>query len=143
MHYDQNLIVFKTPFGWAGVAVSDQGICAVVLPKKYKKAAERELKSSELGVRRSGPRRSTSLSVLGSAKQLLKKYFASERVSFDLPLDLRYYTTFQQAVWKAAAEIPYGETRSYGWIAKRIGNPMAVRAVGQAMGANPFPIIVP
>jgi methylated-DNA-[protein]-cysteine S-methyltransferase len=143
MHYDQNLIVFKTRFGWAGVAVSDQGICAVVLPRRYKKSAERELKSSELGVRRSGPRKSTSLSVLGSAKQLLKKYFASERVSFDLPLDLRYYTTFQQAVWKAAAEIPYGETRSYGWIAKRIGNPMAVRAVGQAMGANPFPIIVP
>jgi methylated-DNA-[protein]-cysteine S-methyltransferase len=143
MHYDQDLIVFKTRFGWAGVAVSAQGISRVVLPQRLKNAVERELNSSELVVRSSGHKKSTSLSVLGSAMQLLKKYFSGRRVSFDLPRDLRYYTTFQQAVWKAAVEIPYGETRSYGWIAKRIGNPKAVRAVGQAMGANPFPIIVP
>jgi methylated-DNA-[protein]-cysteine S-methyltransferase len=136
-------IIFETNLGWAGVTVTAKGISRVVLPKRYKKSAEQELHSSELGVRRSGPKRSTSPSVLGSAKRLLKKYFTGESVSFDLPFDMRYYTTFQQAVWKAAAEIPYGETRSYGWIAKRIGNPKAVRAVGQAMGANPFPIIVP
>ncbi len=75
--------------------------------------------------------------------KLLKRYFSGECVPFDLPLDLRYYTAFQQAVWNATAEIPYGETRSYAWIAKRVKKPKAARAVGQAMGANPIPIIVP
>jgi methylated-DNA-[protein]-cysteine S-methyltransferase len=143
MHYDQNLIVFKTPLGWAGVAASAKGISRVVLPKRLKKAVERELKSSELGVRSSEKSLPSGRNVSKNTVKLLQKYFSGGRVSFDLPFDMRYYTTFQQAVWKATAEIPYGETRSYGWIAKRIGNPKAVRAVGQAMGANPFPIIVP
>jgi O-6-methylguanine DNA methyltransferase len=81
--------------------------------------------------------------MLKKAVKLLQDYFSGGRVAFDLPLDLRYYTPFQQAVWRAAAEIPYGETRSYAWIAKRIRNPRAVRAVGQALGANPIPIIIP
>jgi methylated-DNA-[protein]-cysteine S-methyltransferase len=143
MQYDQDLIVFKIPFGWAGVAVSAQGISRVVLPKRLKKAVERELKSSDLGVRSSEKSLPSGRNVSKKTVKLLQQYFSGNRVSFDLPFDLRYYTTFQQAVWKAAAEIPYGETRSYGWIAKRIGNPKAVRAVGQAMGANPVPIIVP
>jgi O-6-methylguanine DNA methyltransferase len=144
--------VFRTDFGWAGVAVSEQGICAIVLPKKDKKAVEQELSSSESGVPpietfegRLRSERDTfgPAAVLGKAVKFLQRYFAGERVSFDLPVDMRYYTAFQQAVWKAAAEIPPGETRSYGWIAKRIRNPRAVRAVGQALGANPVPIIIP
>lgn len=51
--------------------------------------------------------------------------------------------TFQEKVWKAACEIPLGQTRSYAWIARRIGNPKAVRAVGQALKNNPYPVIVP
>ena len=81
--------------------------------------------------------------MLERAAKQLKSYFSGKRVLFDLPLDLRYYTRFQQAVWKAAADIPYGETRSYAWIAKRIRNPRASRAVGQALGANPMPVILP
>jgi methylated-DNA-[protein]-cysteine S-methyltransferase len=74
---------------------------------------------------------------------LLKKYFSGERALFDLPLDLGYYTPFQQAVWRAAMKITSGETRSYAWIAQKIKRPRAARAVGQAMGANPVPIIIP
>ncbi len=81
--------------------------------------------------------------LLHKAVVLLKKYFSGEVVSFYLPINLRCYTRFQRAAWKAAAEIPYGETRSYAWIAKRIRKPLAARAVGQAMGANPVPIIIP
>jgi methylated-DNA-[protein]-cysteine S-methyltransferase len=81
--------------------------------------------------------------MLERTAKLLGTYFAGEPVLFDLPLDMRYYTAFQQAVWKAASGIPYGEMRSYAWIAKRIKNPRAVRAVGQALGANPVPIIIP
>jgi methylated-DNA-[protein]-cysteine S-methyltransferase len=135
--------VFRTDFGWAGAAVSGHGICAIVLPKKDKKVVERMLSSSESGVRCSERTSSGSAAVLGRAVKLLQRYFSGERVSFDLPLDLRYHTAFQQAVWNATTEIPFGETKSYGWVAKKIKNPKAVRAVGQALGANPIPIIIP
>jgi O6-methylguanine-DNA--protein-cysteine methyltransferase len=81
--------------------------------------------------------------VLKKAVTLLQKFFSGERVSIDLSLDLSYYTGFQRAVWKAAREIPYGEMRSYAWIAARIGKPKAARAVGNALGANPVPVIIP
>ena len=142
MHHSRNMMVFKTQLGWAGVAISGRRISRIVLPKRLKKTVERELYSSELEVRSSGQSKS-SKSLLLKSRKALEKFFSGRPVSFDLPLDLRYYTSFQQAVWKAAAKIPYGETRSYAWVAKSIGNPKAVRAVGQAMGANPFPIIVP
>lgn len=138
--------IFRTPLGWAGVAVSAQGITRIVLPNKSKKAAERELISAESGVQnavRKGPAGISSLQILNRSIQLLKAYFSGESVTFDLPLNIRYYTPFQQAVWQAAAKIPYGETRPYVWIAERIRRPKAARAVGQALGANPFPVIIP
>jgi O-6-methylguanine DNA methyltransferase len=144
MRHEQNLMVFKTPLGWAGAAVSEQGVRAIVLPKKEKKAVEKELKSAASPLTPALSRGGRgSEKMLKKTAKMLEQYFSGKRVSFDLPVDKRYYTAFQQAVWKAAAEIPSGETRSYGWIAKRIKNPKAVRAVGQALGANPVPIIIP
>lgn len=90
-----------------------------------------------------GGRRTLPSEILKKAVRLLRKYFSGKPVVFDLPLDFRNYTPFQQSVWKAAADIPFGETRSYGWIARRIGKNPAARAVGQAMGANPVPVIIP
>ena len=72
----------------------------------------------------------------------LAAYFAGERMEFDLPLAPQG-TEFQRRVWKALVEIPYGETRSYGDLARSIGKPAAVRAVGAANGRNPIGIIVP
>ncbi|MCL6452008.1 MAG: methylated-DNA--[protein]-cysteine S-methyltransferase [Alicyclobacillus sp.] len=72
----------------------------------------------------------------------LTEYFALQRRTFDLPLRLQG-TDFQRAVWQALLEIPYGETRSYGEIARAIGRDKAVRAVGQANRANPLAIVVP
>ncbi|MGS3182702.1 methylated-DNA--[protein]-cysteine S-methyltransferase [Aeromonas taiwanensis] len=69
-------------------------------------------------------------------------YFAGRLQRFTLPLAARG-TAFQQAVWRALCDIPYGETRSYGDIARAIGKPSAVRAVGAANGRNPLSIIVP
>ena len=74
--------------------------------------------------------------------QQLSEYFAGERKTFDLPLAPEG-TTFQKQVWQALTEIPCGETKSYGWIAKSINNEKAVRAVGTANGANPIALIVP
>jgi methylated-DNA-[protein]-cysteine S-methyltransferase len=74
----------------------------------------------------------------------LDQYFCGARNVFEgIPLDLSGGTPFQQAVWQALLTIPYGETRSYAWLAQAIGKPQAVRAVGQANRRNPLPIIVP
>jgi methylated-DNA-[protein]-cysteine S-methyltransferase len=128
--------IFHTPLGWVGVAVSERGVTRIVLPKREKRSVERELHGEASHYAAPSP-------VLNKAVNLLGRYFGGERVSFDLPLDLRYYTPFQRAVWRTTAEIPCGETRSYSWIAKRIKNPRAARAVGQALGANPVPVLVP
>lgn len=79
---------------------------------------------------------------LANARRQLKEYFAGSRKDFDLPVKLNG-TEFQVSVLKALQKIPYGETVSYGEIAKRIGRPRAVRAVGAANGRNPIPIVVP
>lgn len=81
-------------------------------------------------------------SVLRSAKASLDAYFGGRTRSFDLPLVMRG-TPFQKKVWQVLRTIPYGETRSYRWLAETVGNPAASRAVGAANGANPIPIIVP
>lgn len=72
----------------------------------------------------------------------LRAYFASELRVFDLPL-LFDGTPFQNSVWQALCEIPYGETTSYGALAAKLGNAGASRAVGAANGANPLPIVAP
>lgn len=72
----------------------------------------------------------------------LRSYFAGEREDFDLPLAPEG-TSFQQGVWRRLCDIPYGETISYGELARRIGNPQASRAVGLANGSNPIPIVIP
>lgn len=81
-------------------------------------------------------------SAFGAAVDQLQAYFAGELFDFDLELDL-VGTDFQRRVWAALLTIPYGETRSYGTIALRIGSPNASRAVGLANGHNPIGIIVP
>ncbi len=73
----------------------------------------------------------------------LRRYAAGKLVRWSVPLDLSSGTGFQQEVWRVLLTIPRGETRSYGWVAKKIGRPHAARAVGAACGANPLPVIVP
>lgn len=75
-------------------------------------------------------------------RRQLDEYFAGTRTSFDLPL-VTDGTQFQRRVWSALQEIPYGETMSYGELARRIGRPAAARAVGLANGSNPIAVIVP
>lgn len=72
----------------------------------------------------------------------LSEYFAGKRDKFSVPLDMRG-TTFQKQVWQALLAIPFGETRTYGDLANRLGNPAATRAVGAANGRNPIAIVVP
>ncbi|MFS0654376.1 methylated-DNA--[protein]-cysteine S-methyltransferase [Bacillus sp. 179-C3.3 HS] len=80
--------------------------------------------------------------VLVEAKKQLDEYFKGDRQTFDLPLK-QAGTPFQEQVWAALSAIPYGESRNYADIAKTIGNPKAVRAIGQANRRNALPILVP
>jgi methylated-DNA-[protein]-cysteine S-methyltransferase len=80
--------------------------------------------------------------VLLEARAQLEQYFAGERTAFDLPMDLMG-TPFQRDVWAELCRIPYGEAISYGELARRVGRPTGPRAVGQANGRNPIPIVVP
>ncbi len=79
---------------------------------------------------------------LRMARTQLDEYFAGERQHFELPLH-PIGTAFQLAVWQELRRIPYGTTISYGELARRIGKPQAMRAVGAANGRNPLPIVVP
>ena len=77
-----------------------------------------------------------------AVRKELEEYFAGRRTEFDLPLALEG-TEFQRKVWRKLQEIPYGETISYGELAKRVGNSKASRAVGSANGKNRIPIVIP
>ena len=80
--------------------------------------------------------------IAAEAQRQLDEYFSGRLTAFDLPLSPNG-TAFQRDVWNALLKIPYGETTSYGQLARTIGRPAAVRAVGAANGQNPIPIIIP
>jgi methylated-DNA-[protein]-cysteine S-methyltransferase len=82
-----------------------------------------------------------SSQILGEAKRQLNAYFAGKLTAFDLPVQLEG-TEFQKAVWKQIAKVGFGKTTSYAKIAEKLGKPLASRAVGGAVGANPVPLIV-
>ncbi len=137
------MMIIETPIGALNALVDDAGKLAEL------HFSERQfLGSSEFlgGPRRSPPRtseepRSSEAPNWPVAKQL-SEYFAGKRTVFELDLALRG-TTFQLDVWNALRDIPYGDTISYAELARRIGKPNAVRAVGTANGANPIPVIIP
>lgn len=73
----------------------------------------------------------------------LLEYFSGARREFGLAFELEGATDFERAVWLALRDIPFGETRSYKWVAEHIGKPLAARAVGRALSNNPLPIVLP
>ncbi len=91
------------------------------------------------GEQRTGPRDAQRCA---AARTQLTEYFAGKRREFDLQLAPRG-TPFQQRVWQALLAIPFGVVRTYGDVARDIGQPLAMRAVGQANGRNPIPIVIP
>ncbi len=73
----------------------------------------------------------------------LEEYFGGKRTTFGIEISLEGSTEFEREVWLALREIPYGETRTYKWLAEHVGRPRAARAVGQALSRNPIPIVLP
>ncbi|OGW51280.1 MAG: hypothetical protein A2V62_01315 [Nitrospirae bacterium RBG_19FT_COMBO_58_9] len=121
-----------------GISETTKGIDVVVLPQASRQAVSSKLQaaSAELLEGQASPR-------LREAQEQLIEYLAGRRQSFDLPLDLSEGTSFQQKVWRTLLRISYGRLRSYQWVAVRVGGSQYARAVGNAVGANPMPIVIP
>jgi O-6-methylguanine DNA methyltransferase len=103
---------------------------------------------TQLSLRRGaglGPRSTVSNSndARARAERELRDYFAGRLMSFSVACDISELSPFTQNVLRAAAKIPYGQVRSYKWLAGRLGKPKAARAVGNALARNPLPIILP
>jgi len=73
----------------------------------------------------------------------VNQYFEGKLRKFSVPLDLRGWSPFAKRVWRATSRIPFGQTKTYGWLADRVGGPNFARAVGGALSSNPIPLIVP
>ena len=134
----QRAMIFRSPWGWMGVAESPRGIRAIVLPKRSRRAIESNLREQS-----DGPLQQGESVQLEEARRQLLDYLAGSRNTFDVPLDLSRGTSFQRKVWRTLQRVPYGKLRSYQWIAARVGGRHYARAVGNAVGANPLPIVVP
>jgi O-6-methylguanine DNA methyltransferase len=123
----QNEHAFKTKYGWVKIAYSKKGITALQLPVKRKPTAGNITPPKHVKV---------------FEKELIK-YFSGKKKKFSSQADVQGYTAYQKKVWAAAKNIPYGETRSYSWIARKTGKPGSARAAGNALGKNPCPVIIP
>ena len=129
-------VIFHTAAGWMGLWGSAAGLKCTTLPQPSE-----EQVIATLGI-------DINKAILSQEyfRDLIKRfqdYFMGRRVNFQDKLDFSEATVFQRDVWKAARRIPYRETRSYAWLAQQTGKPGAARAVGQALGKNPLPIIIP
>tara|TARA_B100000686_G_C16802828_1_gene987395 strand:- start:5165 stop:5686 length:522 start_codon:yes stop_codon:yes gene_type:complete len=130
-------IVFPSPLGKTGLA-SRQGKLINVSPYTKNSTTYQQALSSHY----ESPIKERSILFKDLIRQF-NLYFNGVLETFTCQLDLSNGTTFQQTVWKAMRRIPYGQTRTYKWVAHSIGHPKAYRATGNAIGKNPFSIIIP
>jgi O-6-methylguanine DNA methyltransferase len=129
--------VFKTPLGFMGAAKTVFGMHMVVLPKKNTKEVVKVILGNL------GRECVEDGSGFSSFKKNIIEYFSGKPLRFNDPVDFDGASDFEKRVWSAAAEIPWGQSRSYDRIARSIGRPDACRAVGRALSRNRLPIIIP
>ncbi|MGI5817191.1 MAG: methylated-DNA--[protein]-cysteine S-methyltransferase [Armatimonadota bacterium] len=132
--------VVRTAWGWCGLRRGLHGISRSSLPSGDRSSAELSVAGAFAG---ESIAEAPADPLLITTAELLVAYFEGEPVIFDLPLEPEGVTAFGARVLTACAEIPWGETRGYGELAAAVGSPGAARAVGQALGRNPVPVIVP
>ena len=131
-----NYIIFDTDMGWVGVLGSTAGLLSTTLPCPSSQEVN-QLFGDIISHARWAPH------LFQDLMKRFRDYFSGHRVNFPDVLDLSGAADFQREVWEATRRIPFGETRSYRWVAEQIKKPKALRAVGQALGRNPLPIIIP
>jgi methylated-DNA-[protein]-cysteine S-methyltransferase len=123
--------MIESPVGKLKLVASERGLVAIL----WENDNPRRVRLNELVANDDHP-------VLIETERQLAEYFVGKRKTFSVTLDMRG-TRFQKDVWEILLAIPFGETRSYGQLAKQLGNPRASRAVGAANGKNPLSIVVP
>jgi methylated-DNA-[protein]-cysteine S-methyltransferase len=128
--------VVESPIGELLVAASERGLASIWFDPDPQTDLDR---LARIG----GPRVLRSPRSVELARRELEEYFAGQRRSFDLPLDLRALPPFTVRVLGELARVPYGETTTYGALAARVGHPAAARAVGTVMNRNRIPIVLP
>jgi O-6-methylguanine DNA methyltransferase len=133
---EMNLAVFETRLGWVGVAFSERGLARVQLPRATRAQTLAHLQHDF-------PKATIVDDAPLAIVRELREYAEGCRREFDLQLDWSAVQPFQREVLRIADSIRYGETRSYGWVARAMGKPRAARAVGRALATNPIPIILP
>jgi O-6-methylguanine DNA methyltransferase len=121
-----------------GITEAGKGVDGITLPQTSKQRAIAVLRAQDCDPLVMEPSPQLEL-----AQAQLLDYLSGKRMTFDVPLDLSRGTAFQRQVWRTLLKVPYGKLRSYQWVAARVGGPQYARAVGNAVGANPLPIIVP
>ena len=136
MTVELRYITFNTNMGWIGVLGSAKGLLRTTLPQRSAQEAH-QLLGDSVNYATWSPRRFEGL------MERFRAYFSGHKAAFPDRLDLSGATSFQREVWEITRLIPYGETRSYTWVAEQIKKPKAMRAVGQALARNPLPVIVP
>jgi methylated-DNA-[protein]-cysteine S-methyltransferase len=127
---------FNTIMGWVGILSSSEGIRRITLPQPSARDARRLLGEP-------ADYAEPSPDLFQDLIERFQAYFNGDKIDFQDKLDLSGATPFQRRVWEIARLIPYGDSKSYKWVAEQIGKPRASRAVGQALAKNPLPIIVP
>jgi methylated-DNA-[protein]-cysteine S-methyltransferase len=136
---EQHYQLFGTRLGACGIAWSERGVTRLQLPERTPTATERRLMGRSVNSGAGEPP-----APVREAIALLERYFAGERVDFaSVAVDLGNVGPFHRKVYDATRSLGWGQTASYGDLARQAGSPGAARAVGQAMGHNPVPIIVP
>jgi methylated-DNA-[protein]-cysteine S-methyltransferase len=133
VYYD---VVHTSEVGALFVAVSERGLLALDFGLREEDFISRVQKRSSAVLMRSREHTAEAL-------RQVREYLTGRRASFDLPLDMTTLSDFQRTVLKAALKIPRGQYRTYREVATAIGKPKAARAVGQALGHNPVPIVIP
>jgi methylated-DNA-[protein]-cysteine S-methyltransferase len=128
--------IFSTKMGWLGILGSSKGIRQTTLPQPSAQDARRLLGKS-LDYTEPAP------NLFQDLIERFQAYFSGDKIDFPDEFDLSGATTFQCQVWEVTRLIPYGDTRSYKWIAEQIRKSGASRAVGQALAKNPLPILIP
>ena len=129
-------VIFRVKVGWMGLVGSEKGVQRIYLPGARKEELRRRILSEF-------PECPEGAAFLGQAKKELTEYFSGRRVRFDFPLELSGATPFQRRAYEIMATIPFGQVRTYRWLAQKIGNPKALRAVGGANAKNRWPLVIP
>ena len=128
--------LFHTSFGWCGIVFGIEGIKMIYLPEPQKEKLKKKLfscfRNAEEGAHR-------IKGIIGD----ISNYFKGENVHFNYVLDLKSMTYFQKKLYRETMKISYGNTRCYNWLAEKVGISGGARAIGNALGKNPLPLLIP